>query len=135
MTADLLARVEAAEAGEQRALLSEAFGELFPEPSADWRSNYAEEREAWNSWSMRRSAFRRMLDASAFESAAMMLVPEGRKVMLGEELKDVRWRATLSHYDAGDLVWRHPFAFAPTPALALTAACLRAIRTKENGDG
>lgn len=61
----------------EREVLEALFAKVFPEPSRDgWRPaiGYSEE---WHAWRHRREAFRKMLDAKAYESAALMLVPRG----------------------------------------------------------
>lgn len=118
----LAVRVEAAEAREQRALLMEAYETVFGGP----------ECTPINKWpgysSPRWDRFHMMLDAEAYESAAMTLVPEG-------------WTWTLNHLErstSAHMLSPGPYptkarAVAATPALALAAAALRA-RANEQGD-
>lgn len=97
---DLAARVEAAEASEQRAMLYEAFHALrLP-------GEYH---------------FDKMLDAEAYESAAMTLVPERRNTELRIPLGA---RAEAYIWEPGQIPPH--IGHAATPALALVAAALRA---------
>ena len=100
---DLPSRIEAADESEQRELLLEAFDAIFPEGEAD-----------------RLFRFVRMLNAEAYESAAMMLVPGG--------CPPIRLYITdkATAVFIGDIE-----ACALTPALALAAASLRA----QEGEG
>jgi hypothetical protein len=115
MTDSLISRIEAAGEGEQRELLIEAFTALFSDPLG-YIGNRTDDQ--------RRIAFLRRLDANAFESAAMMLVPEG-------------WESTV--WSKGEAYLHSPKrpeipdvgAFAATPALALAAACLKAHAHQE----
>lgn len=86
----------------------------------------------WNDERYKRAL--RQLEAGASIDAAMSLVPEGHKVSLSQELNGNRWEAVLSHIAPEDHAWRHPFVFAATPALALTAAALRARHALAKGD-
>ena len=113
----LAARVEAAKAGEQRELLIVAFSLIFPDHYMEGRSGIGPSR-----W----STFKQMIDPGAYESAAMQLVPEG-------------WRKSYDDLDDGRCGWRFErdneqiYSNAATPALALTAAALRAHASGEQG--
>jgi hypothetical protein len=100
---ELAAKCEQATAEQQAQLLREAFYALFPAYLVEPRRDRS-----------RKSRFIKMIDANAFESAAMMLAPEGWQ-----------WRleARNAKLQAGDLVIA---ADGATPALALCAAALRA---------
>jgi hypothetical protein len=123
----LAARAEAADPSEQREVLIAAWEHLFP------------------------ARYSRMIVAEAYESAAMMLVPEGWQVAaLEQNWRTGLWRAQLipvpsatliAAFDRGETVgWNT--ADAPdsgtggivTPALALVAACLRARATQGEND-
>lgn len=125
---DLATRVEAGSADMQRELLNESWNALA-QHSADFRT-FARAR-CPGFWA-NASKFAVMLDAWAFESAAMTLVPEG-----------LRFEVTTTGYRPGATVCGniltgvHEGSYAATPALALTAACLRAHAAiaKENEGG
>lgn len=113
-------RVEAATADQQREMLSEAWKAIHGE---SWQTTIyrhgslgAEPDRAKGDVPRR---FARMLDAEAYESAAMSLVPEGYSAIINTHLN--------SAMIALDGIW-HTFhgSHAATPALALTAASLRA---------
>jgi len=110
----LAVRVEAAGPHEQHAVLIEAYQGLhgiYPDAS-DWTQPHEAKR------------FRRMLDAEAFESAAMSLVPEGWYIRSLSEWTD-RSRACVELSPANRFI--HSIeSRAATPALALTAAPCRA---------
>lgn len=135
---DLADRCEKADASEQRAVLEAAYLIINPE-----RDTTVEGHFEW-------LPFERMLDAEAYESAAMMLVPEGWNIRIEQTSKGQRddntsgeelyaWAAHLIHdNDTGYANrkrsihgWKH--AYAATPALALVAACCRA-RAAEGGE-
>jgi len=113
----LAARLEVASPDEQREMLEAAYaafngGRLFDQPATP---GFRETHARWD-------RFRRMLDAEAFESAAMMLVPEGWFTRLAmEDRHSHSWRWDLRGGYGVDASAR-----ASTPALALTAASLRA---------
>ena len=118
---DLAARVEAAGADEQYQMLAMAFDAVFPEhelqgtPHIEWKHEYR--------------AFRNMLAAEAYESAAMMLVPDGYAFGCGHGTDLERFPGwAWCGKDEG------AYIFAETPALALTAACLRAHHAREAQD-
>jgi hypothetical protein len=79
------------------------------------------------------SSARRMLAASAYESAALTLVPEGWFVMLGYQNGGQSAGASLMEYPAWQNRGRDAQGTADTPALALVAAALRA-RLADMGD-
>ena len=107
---ELAERCEKATAEQQRELLLEAFETLtaafVATPSA--------------------IKFVRMLDAEAYESAAMTLVPEGwtYDAYQGPSGQPHRWK--LRTIGDGDKFYTEVEAKAATPALALCAAALRA---------
>lgn len=121
----LAERIEAGGRYEQYALLIEAFALAFPDNYMDGRSGIGPGR--WTS-------FKRMLDAEAYESAALTLVPEGCGWLAGwgqtrpdepmggaRITRNARFVGCEANYDAiAD-------AEAATPALALAAAGLRAL--------
>lgn len=81
MTAELNAladRLEQASEDEQHELLEEAFAALFSKPERVWVTDntgpWTDEYEAYHERSWR---FAGMLEAEAYESAALTLVPEG----------------------------------------------------------
>lgn len=119
---NLIARVEAGTAEQQRELLIEAAFEI----ANGW---WSEERDA---------KFYAMLDAEAYESAALMLVPEGW-VSGFEHWPDPKgetckaWLKQTSTSKIGhEYFWGHATGDlhidgkAATPALAIGAAALRA---------
>lgn len=101
---DLAARVEAAEAREQRALLLDT---VFEIAAGEWPTSKA-------------ARFCTLIDAEAYESAALMMVPEGWG-----------WSIHTSDFPGAfiaevELEGREHGARATTPALALACAALRA---------
>ncbi len=128
MTANLLevaTRVEGARAEEQRELLIAAF-ETFKGP----RDSYVPGRI--RRWHPQWFAFEKMLNAEAFESAAMTLVPEGGSFQVSRGMDaDRTGFANISVAGDDPAVEPKDFhAFAATPALALTAAALRALAAR-----
>ncbi len=125
---DLAAWAEKASPEEQRAVLEEAWPVLHPEPSAvlsgDMDTMHASVI-ARAEWRGLRARFTTMLDAEAWESAALMLVPDGWSWRMVEDL-DLPGRASIVK-NSGLY-----FAEATTPALALCAAILRAKETNND---
>jgi hypothetical protein len=112
---ELAERCEAATAGYQRRLLSEAYREIFGGPECitiDRWPGYQSPR--WD-------AFHKKLEAEAFLDAAMTLVPEGWFLNGVYENGEGKTYATLRKCNVGDV-----HGSATTPALALCAAALRA---------
>ena len=108
----LIARAEQAGEEEQREVLEEAAAFIW---GVECRGVIIHDPELFD----RLCAFDDMLDAEAYESAAMMLVPEGR----GWELRSgwaLVWPKTVSGY-----VYCALEAEATTPAIALVAAILK----------
>lgn len=106
-------RVEAANADEQRAMLKEAYHALFPHNSPQYDHQH-------------RARFVGFLDAGAYESAAMMLVPEGWFTSdFHQGPSGGNWW-DLSRIRDGDQRYTSAAGMASTPALALTAAAIRA---------
>lgn len=113
---DLIARIEAGTADQQRELLIEAGRLVF-----DDRQGRNDDGRKW-------SAFCAMLDAEAYESAALMLVPEGLVWCVltdfGLPGRARLWGSVLpGQADSG---WT---ADGATPALAICAAALSAKET------
>lgn len=118
----LIERLEQATADQQRELLVSAYEAIHGERPClagrklgRWLSNF--------------QPFSKMLDAQAYESAAMTLVPEGWVLAALSQVDDSRpvrqWfvelrRGFKTSYDKAIPVW------APTPAIALCIAALRA---------
>jgi len=113
----LASRVEAATAEMQGKMLDEAW-EACAQHSAEFRRFAC---AYLTSFGTNAGKFAMAMDAHAYESAAMMLVPEG----CGWELVK---RMALGNY-AATVKTEGLYSICPaaTPALALTAACLRAL--------
>lgn len=107
-----------------RATLVEAFCVVFGrEPD---KVHEAE----WKAWLARFARFRRFLDAEAWTDAAMCLVPESHRIVtLTEHVDRGGWYVKLAVHSPHKAL---PAVEAPTLALALAQACLKA---RENGDG
>ena len=119
---ELASRVEGLQ-GPDRALMCAAFKAIFPEVSTG----------AWGAideWDAAYDRFCAMLDVGAHESAAMTLVPEGFWSEIG--IRGNYGTADLSGHLRGETY--SEFATAATPALALTAAALRALSSIQ-GEG
>jgi hypothetical protein len=126
----LAQRCEAADASEQRELLIEAFlAALGPAKTM---------RRVTGSWAWHPKwfAFTKMLDAEAYESAAMTLLPEAEGV--GWRMTDGAGGPTAEvwcfDYDTGRELYHVGANPTATPALALVAASLRA-RAEGGVDG
>lgn len=128
----LIERLESATAEQQRELLWQAWQVLRGSTYAP--DDAAAARIADDADYQR---FVKMLAAGAHESAALMLVPEGWQVTsLGENVISEGWRCDLAErptsrqlaaYERGETYMvRSERGEAATPALALTAACLKA---------
>jgi hypothetical protein len=135
----LAARAEAADPSEQREVLNAAFRAIHGEKPPRVLGG----SDALTSWLYRYNPFFKMLDAEAYESAAMMLVPEGWSVFL-LRLPEGRGEASLLEFGEPDEKgkrWRRAGMIdtgrrtASTPALALVAAYLRARATQGENDG
>ena len=99
--------------GPDRVLMCSAFKAVFPEVAdGAW--------DAIDAWDARYDRFCTMLDAGAHENAALMLVPEEWTF----ELRDRYARVIHPRKPSMDAEGRSPMG---SPALALTAACLRAL--------
>ena len=119
---ELAARAEKAGADEQAAVLARTIDALVPPhelgvPRAD------EQMIEYGVWADLRWRFMKMVAAEAYESAALLLVPEG-----------FAWSIQFSDSTLGE-AWLYPpdnkadvqfYASAATSALALCAASLRA---------
>lgn len=117
MLLDLAERVEQASGADQFKLIGEACRLVIP--AGDWRRLIA----------------RRFIAAEAFESAAMLLIPDWAKLHFLQDTEhdnpdEKAWSANLrarswKEQEPGfGIEWQ---AWCATPALALTAACLRAL--------
>lgn len=121
----LTSRIETAGPEQQRESMEEAWEALNPIP--DGRHPVSKAGEYARRW----FSFTAMLDAQAYESAAMLLVPEGCGVYLnrywsGSHVGPV-WSAELVFGGIPSDPRRVFDCFdAATPALALAAACIRA---------
>lgn len=100
------------------ALFAEAHLAIFPEPIGEQAPI---QTDNWRAWSNRRYKFGQLLRHGAYVDAALTLVPEG-------------WNRSFTD-DPDDLggciaeLWtakQHAWANAATPALAMTAAALKA---------
>ena len=115
----LATQIEQATEDQQQDMLIAAWGAMFPFIIGEQASQSAR----WESG----AKFSRMLAAKAYESAAIMLVPDGYDWDIGTERnRDLDASAWLNK---GDNFSEE--IFAATPALALAAACLRA-KTQES---
>lgn len=119
---ELAERCEGASADEQATLLIEAFDLI------DWRSKPGRSAGI-TQHNPRWFKFDKMIRAEAYESAAMMLVPEGDDIS-GERFRLEHWNAAsvihAAHVRATAWVPGAIRVYAASPALALTAASLRA---------
>jgi len=115
---------EAAGPEEQPDLLTQAFAALDPSP------NTHETYEQFK-WAARSHNFDAMLAARAFLSAAELLVPEGWPSLYIATNDAGRCHAEIACDDAQmiaeDMDEGYCDGTAATPALALTAACLRCV--------
>jgi hypothetical protein len=142
----LAARAEAADPSEQREVLNAAFRAIHGEKPPRVLGG----SDALTSWLYRYNPFFKMLDAEAYESAAMMLLPpcwragfEEGAICDANPDKSMAWVWPFgSDYDPdwqlGQTQASNPDghrAFASTPALALVAAALRARATQGENDG
>jgi hypothetical protein len=120
----LAARCEAADGSEQRELLISAWEAIHGPTMVAISPKHVRAADGW-------TRFQRMLQVEAYESAAMTLVPEG----VGKELLTVRVERSFSgRSDAlllDSLTGAEAYSDAATPALALTAASLRALAKEE----
>ena len=119
---DLLAlaeRCEKATAEQQRELLEAAYTAIFGHPPV---------HEYRQPDGQRVTAFLRMLDAEAFESAAMTLLPEGWRIDYYTDCDADGGRLCLLMVFAGELV----AGSAATRALTYLAAILRALASQES---
>ena len=128
MTPTLIERIESAAGADQRELLIEAFEAIFPTPVS---SSYDPVTQEWfgpAQWHELADRFYAMLDAEAYESAALMLVPEGAFWCLGHEgdcEAPSEFKARLIVPKLGSVDLRRQ-SIAATPALAICAAALKA---------
>ena len=114
-------QIENATPDQQRQMLYEAWDALNPLPRQEMSFRYA--------WGVKRVQFDAMIDAGAFESAAMTFIPEGwsygftdrRATYPGMRVNAQMWTAEPASTIHGD---------ATTPALAIAAACVRVEETR-----
>lgn len=111
----LAERVEQATPEQQRDMLGLAWTALHPGPIFG-----TDQEPLWG-------RFLKMLCAEAYESAAMSLVPEG----LSGRLSWCAGAAAAEVYSPGKLGAATGTVAAATPALALTAAALRALASDQ----
>ena len=113
----LAERVEAATATEQREMLEAAFVAVHgPKPERVHGGS-----PEWIAWLDMHNPFFALLQAGGFLDAAMLLVPSGCTFDMVSHID----QTTVRIFDrTGPVTDCHA---AATPALALTAACLRAI--------
>jgi hypothetical protein len=122
MSNELIARLEAATADHQRELLFEAFEAVHPYPGHE---HYLVDEIDWT-WDRLRQPFIAMLDAEAYESAALTLVPEGWNWGIFMRHDWPKQNAQVWHRER-EASTKH--GEAATPALAIAAATLRAKDT------
>ena len=118
---ELIARLEAATADHQRELLFEAFEAVHPYPGHE---HYLVDEIDWT-WDRLRQPFIAMLDAEAYESAALTLVPPDWHLIL--QGVNQSWNADLRSTPFG--TGGYAGGFSSTPALAICIAALRAKDT------
>jgi hypothetical protein len=121
---ELAGRVEAA-TEPSFAIFEKAFFACNPGPSAFGCSGYHNEALETQNAAIKR--FKKFVDAEAWLDAAMMLVPEGCEWTMGAGGKS----PAIVTISAGGEIKDAVHGFAATPALALTAASLRAIEGME----
>ena len=114
-TSELIARFETATADQQRELLSEAWLAINGPSPGLWNDGFSE-------WIERKAIFDTLLDAEAYESAALTLVPADWHLSLNG-VND-SWHATINDTRFGKAGFET--GYAPTPALAIVIARLRA---------
>lgn len=121
----LAAQIEQATEGQQREMLEAAWHEIH-------RGGYGPE----GSWDTCRKCdqFKAMLAAKAYESAAMMLVPEGlsyevRRSGTGDKGQATIWNPMCVPGDPSEV----RVVGCSAPALALAAACCRAMAQMGEG--
>lgn len=126
---ELAERVEAGERCDQYALLAEALIAIRGPLQSNPRPGIVVHNRHW-------FRFKRMLDAEAYESAAMTLIPEGwaldgLSMWPGSKSLDACRANLLGTYERNGERWHNSKCgrtkgSGATPANALTAACLRA---------
>ena len=118
----LAERVEAATSTEQREMLEAAFVAIHgPKPERVHGGS-----PEWLAWLDLHNPFFALLQAGGFLDAAMSLVPSGDAWTVGQNVHHRHWVASINYLDNGEPKSRDGSNCASTPALALTAACLRA---------
>jgi len=126
MTTSLSDRVEAATADQQAEMLEQAWRALNPKPVRVWEPGNSEtwtiEYAVWNDI---QHIYYDLLHVGAFLDAAMSLVPEGFNFGCGSH--DATGKAWAWCEEKDNRHWEAMYlANAVSPALALTAASLRA---------
>ena len=123
----LAAKVEAAPS-DNAELFGEVFRALFPKPARIWvTDNNGPWTEEYSAWQEKQSRFYELLEAEAYESAAMRLVPEGVDWEVGYAKSHGEYLDERLNGANGFAAVAGRNVFATSPALALTAACLRAL--------
>lgn len=132
---ELARRAQSAASDDQEDVLREAWKLANPAlPSTDDR---------WFDWYQDCAQFEAMRECGAFESAALMLVPEGWRPYSADmsiegrtrwmlEGPKARWEDDEDGYLVAGSDW-YLSASAATPALALAAAALRARSSNDQG--
>lgn len=96
----------------------EALWKLCEPNPVDWKIGGAEATPAYWAWLERREQFKAMLDAGAYLSAAMMLVPDGYQMGIMQERYD-NWQVGLGLWGLNRADRKGE---GSTPALALCEA-------------
>lgn len=132
----LAERAEAADGAETEEVLEVAFYALNPRPRgwyADTCATPADYATEVIPWVLRRNAFLAKLDAEAYVDAALVLVPDGPRRFIeqksfksGAPDEPERYWCRVDVMTA-PLVNLQGEGSAPTPALAIVAASLRAL--------
>lgn len=121
----LAERVEAA-TGNGRKLFEDVFRAVFPKPQRIWiTDNTGDWTPEYGAWQRKQNIFYGLTELGGFLDAAMMLVPDlgNKSWVMVQSLISGGWQAAVG-LNADE-------AIAATPALALTAASLRAIAKGE----
>lgn len=116
-TAELIEKLERAE-GPSRELFGAAFNILNRAPHTSF--------EALNAHAAKSMRFKKLLDAEAWESAALMLVPEGWGWLVTQERPSRLAEASISPPDGEPFGPTSVYADGSTPAIALVIAALKA---------
>lgn len=118
---ELADKVEAASGGVQWDMLTATFKAIHGEKPSSGSPELA-------AWLAVYAPFLNMLRANAYESAALRLIPKGWALFhLAGPFNNNASKATV----AGGMPVRFMEASAATPALAISAACLRALSSQQ----